>query len=769
MRDEVPQPPRPRPRSSFSRKLSFPSRVRSRVREIGDRVLAADLGWSATFVVVVVALLGSQRCAAPLERYVVGEPAPHDIVARYDFDVEDHALTEERRQQAREAVPDVYVRDSDREVRVAREIAELFAEGRAAGAVQPSGVDALSRVPPDALRVLEGRDWDPAIEEVLTTSVRRVMRGMIVGNKALLQSEPAIEVLHVPGSREERLTDYGAIMDLDEARDRVRREVSRMLDLPGAEEVALGRLAAVFVDTNLAYSPEQTRERRDRAAQDAIPVMQRVAKGTVLVRDGERITAHDLEIIGAARRGSVGRMGVGEFAGLVVTAVLLAFFLYRYASYHQRDFKRIRHLHALLVLSICSMLLLASGLLWVARQVVDQLAPPFDLVETYPYLVPLGAGSVLVALLANGRIAMVYSAFTALLFGMLTGWDTYRLAWGLLVQFAGIYAISTYRNRAALLRAGLVIGGAGAVACLALETLRGSPEPTSVLLYASALAFVGGAVGAGLLVSFSLPPLETLFNVLTEIRLLELSNVDHPLLSQLAVKAPGSYNHSLVVGTLAEEAAKAIGANSLFCRVAAFYHDVGKMVKPEYFVENQRGENPHDRLSPSMSALIIASHVKDGIRMAREAGLPEQIVDIIPQHHGTRLMTYFYEKAKKNADPDLGEIKQEDFRYPGPKPQNREAAIFMLSDAVEAAARTVDDPTPNRLREMIRKVTNAVVLDGQLEACDLTFADLDRIQAAFLRALVSMYHHRVDYPGFDFGKGRPAARTEREPAATRSE
>jgi putative nucleotidyltransferase with HDIG domain len=262
----------------------------------------------------------------------------------------------------------------------------------------------------------------------------------------------------------------------------------------------------------------------------------------------------------------------------------------------------------------------------------------------------------------------------------------------------------------------------------------------------------------GLLISFILPMLESLFDVLTDIRLLELSNLSNPLLSQLALKAPGSYNHSILVGTLAEEGAKAIGANSLFCRVAAFYHDVGKITHPEYFVENQRGINPHDRLTPSMSSLIISSHVKDGIKLAREAGLPEQIIDIIPQHHGTRLMTFFYEKARNSDDPSLSGMKETDFRYPGPKPQTREAAIFMLADAVEAAARTVDEPTPNRLREVIRKVTNAIVLDGQLDSCDLTFVDLEKIQEAFLRLLLSIHHRRVEYPGFDFGASKGESR-----------
>jgi putative nucleotidyltransferase with HDIG domain len=395
--------------------------------------------------------------------------------------------------------------------------------------------------------------------------------------------------------------------------------------------------------------------------------------------------------------------------------------------------------------------------------VTDSFPAPFNALASYHYLVPLAAGAILVALLANGRVATVYAAFAAVLFGGIRGSDFELMLWAFIVQLSGVYAISTYRDRAALLRPGLVVGCVGAVSVLALEILRDGSESLPRALYGAGLAFIGGAVGTGLLVSFSLPMLEWMFKVLTDVRLLELSNVNNPLLSQLAIKAPGSYNHSLVVGTLAEEAAKAIGANSLFCRVAAIYHDVGKVNHPEYFVENQRGINPHDRLSPSMSALIIASHVKDGIKMAREAGLPEQIVDIIPQHHGTKKMSFFYEKAKQAADPSMGPVKEEDFRYPGPKPQTREAAIFMIADAVEAAARTVGEPSPNRLREMIRKVTNSIVLDGQLDHCDLTFADLERIQEAFLRLLVSMYHRRVDYPGFDFGRSRSVPKPTVEP------
>jgi putative nucleotidyltransferase with HDIG domain len=601
--------------------------------------------------------------------------------------------------------------------------------------------------------VLEKYRYSKEIETNLAAALGAVMRGMVVGNRSLLLNEKSITIVHVPGGREEVRDDYVHITDLNQARAEVRDQVIRTLKFSTADREVLGELAASFVDANLYHDPEITRERREKAGDQVLPMSEKVARGTVLVPRGERVDQAALEVLEAIRKASANRFGLLEWLGLLAMVAMIVFFLFRYATYHQRAFKRIRRLHALMVLVLIAVLLLSRGMMWVFRHVVDALPQPFNHVEDYVFLIPVSAGAILITLLANGRIAMVYSTFAAILFGAMLEWNFFYGMWALLVQFAAVYAITTYRDRAALLRAGLIIGMFGAGASLALQTIEGTPAEASRLAFGAGLAFIGGAVGAGLLVSFTLPLLEGAFNVLTEIRLLELSNLDNPLLSQLAVKAPGSYNHSLVVGSLAEDGAKAIGANSLFCRVAAFYHDIGKMVKPDYYVENQRGENPHEKLTPSMSALIIASHVKDGIRMAREAGLPEQIVDIIPQHHGTRLMTYFYEKARTASENSQATIKKEDYRYPGPKPQTREAAIFMLADAAEAAARTVDEPTQNRLREMIRKVTNAIMLDRQLDECDLTFADLERIQSAFLRMLVSIYHHRVEYPGFEFGSG----------------
>ena len=755
-----------------SRQLNLQSRVRSSFRRELDRLLDLDAVWSGLFVLTVLVSLGGPWFGLGYQGLVAGQITPADITARESFDYPDMEETEKRRLEARAGVPDIYVYDADRGEVNGAQLSSQFQLGRNAleeASLQEASpaetvVAALrNRLDERVVKVLVDHNFDAALERELTLAVKDVMSSKVVTNKASLEREGTI-TLSVRGGRQ-RVERFDGFIELAQARNRVTEELGNRLSLSRDDELALGQFAGSFVDINIYLDREAGKRDKDAAALAVPTVFTRIDRGELLVAEGERLTDQDLEKIAAAKAAAGKPSGPRVWIGLVLVAAMLAFFLLRYSRYHQRAFRRMKHLHALLVLMVISMLMTSEAVLWIARGLSDNLKAPFNQIEAYSYLIPLGAGAILVALLANGRIATVYSAFCALLFGAAHGWDGYLAMWAMLVQCAGVYAISTYRDRAALLRAGLVVGGAGALSALALESLRVVDEPISQGLFPAGLAFIGGAVGVGLLVSFMLPLVEKLFNVLTDIRLLELSNVNSPLLSEMAVRAPGSYNHSLVVGTLAEEGAKAIGANSLFCRVAAFYHDVGKMNKPEYFVENQRGVNPHDRLSPSMSALIIASHVKDGIKLAREGGLPEQIIDIIPQHHGTKLMTYFYEKAKKNTDPSLGEVKEEDFRYPGPKPQTREAAIFMLADAAEAAARTVDDPTANRLKEMIRKVTNSIVVAGELDECYLTFADLNKIQAAFLRCLVSMYHHRVDYPGFDFRRPKGEGNAEKTPPA----
>jgi putative nucleotidyltransferase with HDIG domain len=264
-------------------------------------------------------------------------------------------------------------------------------------------------------------------------------------------------------------------------------------------------------------------------------------------------------------------------------------------------------------------------------------------------------------------------------------------------------------------------------------------------------AFMGLANGvmSAIIVTGILPIFETLSKTITDISLLEIADLNHPILKEMVIRAPGTYHHSLVVGNIAEAACEAIGANALLARVSAYFHDIGKIEKAEYFSENQAGESMHDKLSPTMSSLIITNHVKNGVELAQRYGLNKKIVDIIRQHHGTGLVFYFFKRALEKREDD--DVFEGGFRYPGPRPQTKEAACVLLADSVEAASRTLEDPTPSSLQGLVKKVINNKFIDGQLDECELTLRDLEKIAEVFTHILTGIYHSRVEYPE-DAGK-----------------
>ncbi len=385
---------------------------------------------------------------------------------------------------------------------------------------------------------------------------------------------------------------------------------------------------------------------------------------------------------------------------------------------------------------------------------VNQALPNVSL-GALEYSIPVALGGLLLAVLFNSRLAFASALAICILTSLLTSAGLRFFLFGFVGSLTAIFALVGRKDRATLLKAGAMVSLASLYFILGWSLLSGATGSLSVQLVCG---LVNGLFVAILSLGL-LPVFEYLFEVATDFRLVELCNLNHPLLKELILKAPGTYHHSVVVGTLAEAAAEAIGANPLLCRVGAYYHDVGKMTKPLYFVENQtNARDRHGKLRPSLSSLVIVSHVKAGIELARAHGLPPAVVEMIPQHHGTRLVTFFYDKAKKAQDRDLGEVEEENFRYPGPKPQTKESAILMLADAVEASSRTLTVRTPGRFQALVAKIVTAIFSDGQLNECDLTFRELRLIEESFVRVLCGVYHPRVDYPGFVF-EG-PAARRE---------
>jgi len=468
------------------------------------------------------------------------------------------------------------------------------------------------------------------------------------------------------------------------------------------------------------------------------------------VRAGDEITAsvlRQLDILSRENR----RWGFAGALGAFLLAVVLLTIQWHLLKPARASEAWRRQSFAMTGIVIVGHLALARLAFFVARLFSEQLVvAPFNNTGSYSYAVPFASVAVMLLLLENAPTALLATTLFSIAIGIMTG-NLQLAVFSLLSSLAAILGLFQYKRRTAVVKVGLLVGAMNVTAVLAIDLLSGRHFPPSNFGFDLACAFLGGAAVA-VVVSALLPVFETVFHRTTDIRLLELANGNVAILRRLALEAPGTYHHSMVVGSLAEAAAEAVGANSVFCRTAAMYHDIGKLTKINYFVENQTAGNRHDSLSPRMSALVIASHVKEGIELAKEINLPQEIVDIIPQHHGTKLITYFYEKAKMNHDPELGEVSEDEYRYPGPKPQTKEAGIIMIADAVEAASRTLDDPSPARLKGLIRQIIDYIFLDGQLNECDLTLRDLEKIAQSFQRVLMGIHHQRVSYPGFDFEK-----------------
>lgn len=436
--------------------------------------------------------------------------------------------------------------------------------------------------------------------------------------------------------------------------------------------------------------------------------------------------------------------------GAVALTLAVALFLTEWFRFAGREVRKVR-LAARDFLFLCSLALLlflfAKGVLELARQGAAGLGGFSS--AAFVYLIPLPAFAIVVRVLLNSEVAILFTVAASVLSAASAQGRWTALIFLLLAGTAGAARSGRIEDRYRLLWAGVRTAPVCAAAAFALEFAFHGPGG---IWWAALFAALNG-LAAGPIALAILPIAEYAFGYASDIRYMELAGTGHPLLRRLMLEAPGTFHHSLLVGTLAEAGSAAIHANPLLCRVAALYHDIGKLSKPEYYSENQsQSGNVHDLLTPGMSRVVILSHVKEGVRLAREYRLGDRIVEIISQHHGTSLLYYFLDKAK----PMILERRasEEQFRYPGPKPRTREAAIIMLADAAEAASRSLRNPSPGEIGEMVTRIVNRVYLDGQLDECDMTLRDLHAVGKAFGTVLSAVSHSRVEYPEHGAGPVR---------------
>ena len=651
-----------------------------------------------------------------------GEVATKDIIARETIEYTDENATVKLKEEAAKSIREVYNLNLASIENVENELSNFFADLK-----ELRNEYNASQSEND---VLEIRDVNNYFNNNELIEIREKysldIENSTISNLITIDTDSLQEIEQWLFLSIRKIMEQGIKeADIEEAKKQIAREISEQATNPYLAIIA-SEMGESFLKPSLFLDIEAT-EKKIQDSIDAVrDVKSIIRKDQIIIRKGEVVNAEHIEKMKALGLQNP-ILHYQNILGLFFIDSLFIFLIGLYIfTFHKKIFDDVNKLILLSIIYI-SIILIAkvSG-------------------EISGYLIPVASASMLIAITIDSRLALWMTFIISSNIGFIFLGEINYMIVALAGGFISIFSIRKATQRSNLTRAGLLIAATNIFTILALGLVqRSSPQS---LLENSMWGALNGFISAILTIGV-LPFLESFFDITSSFKLMELSNPNQPLLKQLLVEAPGTYHHSVVVGNLAETAADDIGANSLLTRVGAYYHDIGKLKRPYFFAENQEAyKNTHDDMEPSLSALVIASHVKDGVELAKKYKLPKAIIDIINQHHGTGLITYFFHRALQSNGSKNNVVNEENYRYSGPKPQTKEAGIILLADSLEAEARTLNNPTSSRIKNLTQNVINRNLENGQLDECNLTLRDLNKIKDVFSRILTGMFHNRVEYP-----------------------
>lgn len=697
----------------------------------GTSVDLKRIGLAAGTVVVLSVLLSIHMLPSKVTLRLY-DNAPESIYAQRTVRYEDVAETELRRERAAEAAGKFYdpvpsaVDQALAGLRIVfRTIEEERARDGAAGSPE-----AVARVRERIAPLLGTRTSDLTISSLIRADSARLDE----------LKQQSVRILSSAMSKEIREDPQ----DLGAARTLAAAETRRVVKEP-AYAAAVGEIVPALVRPNQAYNEARTLARQERARENISPAYGLVMKGEMVIGQGEKVLGEHIakfEALGL-RNPKLDYRSAASLTLLVIGVVVLVTAYMK--RYHPDVYANFATLCLLSFLVVASTFALRVG----GSMLGIKLSP--DQVGYLGVLWVVTAG-MFITVLVNQQVAVLIVSILSVVLSMTLNNELRYAASSLITSLVGIYSVANIRDRNDSIRAFGLLSGTGV---LLIWIMGGINNDTLSQMLVGSVWAMATAAGATWLFWFGTWALERPFGKTTHISLLELADTDRPLLRRLVMEAPGTFTHSMLVGYLAETAAETIGADPLVAKVAAYYHDVGKVRRPQFFIENQSVENVHDRMNPTLSTLVITSHIKDGLDIAREHKLPKIVLDLIAQHHGTSLVQYFYNQFADELDPSTAVEQQ--FRYPGPKPQTKEAAIVMLADSVEAASRTLVKPTPAKIELIVNRVIAEKLRDGQLDECQLTFQELSGITSSFVRALMGTMHARIEYPEAASTEGKKTA------------
>jgi putative nucleotidyltransferase with HDIG domain len=693
---------------------------------------------------ICLAILSGTNLRPPLPLYVAGEVAAQDVLATQNLLFEDTSSTLAKRRQVAALQPPIYDLDRSPIAKIQdkfRVIFDLINSPMASS----NDEDAVRWQIEELLNVEVSRQtyshWkEERFQTIFYTQalpylVNILNKGIVADRTLLLQNRNGYLIRDLVQNNETLHSVAFKVDDLSTAKKGLLKELRMKGNAPLRTRNAILSLISPVLTPTITPNRVESQLREQLAIDAVDPVYYSIKKGESIVRKGERVTLPIQIKLQALLAHKNQRFFPYQMLGVFMTSLLLGAGL----AFERRG-RRLCSLRNEDLLFTSLLIILFAGGAKAFMLLQGNLDGAPQAADLLPILYPVPGALGLVGLIFGIRRCSVTALITSFLCTVMMGGTIELFLFYFIGGMINVWLVQHAESRKDIALSGLPLMGGLLITWVALALYQQLDMPD--IAVGAAFAAANGLIS--LLVVFALSPIiELIFNYTTRFKLMELMNLEQPLLQELMMNAPGTYHHSLILSNLVEAGAKSIGANSLLCKVAALYHDIGKLIKPQYFIENQgRAKNPHDKLTPAMSTLILISHVKKGVGLASKFRLGHEIEDIIQQHHGTSVIRYFYTKAAEQDES----LCKDDFRYPGPKPKSREAAIVMLADAVEASSRVLADPTPSRLRGHIDTIIKGIFSEGQLDDSELTFSDLTKVGESFHRVLTGIFHRRIEYP-----------------------
>ncbi|MBD3412836.1 MAG: HDIG domain-containing protein [Candidatus Aminicenantes bacterium] len=732
------------------------------------KIISSPYFYFAIFT-ILISLLSSYKPSHSLPIFEEGEIASSNVTAPADMTVEDTETTENRKNEAAATVLPVYTLDENVFLNTEDKIRDFFNSGRemmnqgvAASRTQDFQIDIQEKysieVPKDIIRALAQEGFSSELEDSLINVIKNCSEIGIIASKNLFthnEQDQGFTLLTSTG--QEQKIQASDILDLNECREKLSEDISAM-DITSRKKSLLESLSHLFIEENITYNPIETELRKVNARSSVETVFYNIKKGKVILRRGDEANEDAISQIEAINQNLSDKPSwLTNFLGSFLLFGILFLALIFYFDSKKNKEGSLNKYTVTGVLALLSLVIYKLSIFMVGLISQYSNVPLLEYPQSLNYALPFQLGSILFTYLLGIHMGLIFTLLNSVIVGHLFKANFYLMIFTMLGGVAAVVGTKRYgKSMISAFKSGVfLVAPINTLVIIIFHLLRESIGPLNLISSEILMGILGGVLSGALAFVF-IPLFENTFAILTPSRLNDLTNSDLPIFRKMAMEAPGTYHHSLIVSSLAENAAEEIKLNPLVVRAGAMYHDIGKIKRPEYFIENRtRKINRHEDLKPSMSSLVIINHVKEGVEKANKLKLPKKIKEIIAQHHGDSLMRYFYEKAKQEYDPEMHKVGEESYRYLGPKPKTKEAALVMLADSVEAASRSLEKPTEDNLKRLINDIFNNYLLDGQLDNSDLSLKELLTIASSFLSTLDTVYHPRIEYPGFNFEKAPP--------------